>query len=132
MSKNKNYRRYSEYSKRTEEENPEVVEEEVTEEAVEEVERFEPDLPNVDEDYVKDQGLEVNTLQDEVEYGVIANTEKLNVRNKPEVGNNIIGVYDKGTKVTILKDLGEWYSIELEKNSIQVRGFAMKKFINKI
>lgn len=131
MSKNKNYRRYSEYSKRTEEENPEVVEEEVTEEAVEEVEDAEIETP-IEESEPEDQGLEVNTLQDEVEYGVISNTEKLNVRNKPEVGNNIIGVYDKGTKVTILKDLGEWYSIELEKNSIQVRGFAMKKFINKI
>lgn len=131
MSKNKNYRRYSEYSKKTEEEIPEVVEKEVMEEDVEEVKEPELETP-IEEPEPEDQGLEVNTLQDEVEYGVIANTEKLNVRNKPEVGNNIIGVYDKGTKVTILKDLGEWYSIELEKNSIQVRGFAMKKFINKI
>ncbi len=127
MSKNRNRVPYSEYSKygKSEEMVEEVVKEEpVVEEKVEEVA-----VPEVKEEK-KDLGLETNVLSDPVVYGVI-DCERLNVRREPKTGDNIIGVYNKGTKVTILKDLGEWYSVELEKNSVRVRGFAMSKFIKK-
>jgi hypothetical protein len=40
-------------------------------------------------------------------------------------------VYEEGTNATILEDLGEWLSVEVEKNSNKVRGFMMSKFVER-
>ena len=42
-----------------------------------------------------------------------------------------MGIYTKGTEVTILEDAGEWLTVEISKNSIVVRGFVMAKFIKR-
>lgn len=69
-----------------------------------------------------------NTFADEYKEGEIVCT-KLNVRKAPEKGDNVIGVFSKGTKVKIIEDLGDWLSIELSKHGNKIRGFAMKEFI---
>ena len=69
-----------------------------------------------------------NTFADEYKEGEIV-CAKLNVRKAPEKGDNVIGVFSKGTKVKIIEDLGDWLSIELSKHGNKIRGFAMKEFI---
>lgn len=69
-----------------------------------------------------------NTFADEYKEGEIT-CAKLNVRKAPEKGDNVIGVFSKGTKVKIIEDLGDWLSIELSKHGNKIRGFAMKEFI---
>lgn len=108
------------------------VEEPVTEEA----EAEEPiEEPVKAEDTVEEPASDpvrtlytANTFADEYKEGEIT-CAKLNVRKAPEKGDNIIGVFSKGTKVKIIEDLGDWLSIELSKHGNKIRGFAMKEFI---
>lgn len=94
---------------------------------------------NPDELYFKkeeegDPTLEVNTFNANLKKGKIncPNGNQLRVRTSAAVlPNNIMGTYDNETEVTILKDQGEWLFVEISKNSIQVRGFVMSKFISK-
>lgn len=108
------------------------VEEPVTEEA----EAEEPiEEPVKAEDTVEEPASDpvrtlytANTFADEYKEGEIT-CAKLNVRKAPEKGDNVIGVFSKGTKVKIIEDLGDWLSIELSKHGNKIRGFAMKEFI---
>ena len=103
-------------AKEAEAEDP--VEEPIKEETVEEPEVAEP----VRTLYT------ANTFADEYKEGVIS-CERLNVRKAPEKGDNVIGIFTKGTRVKIIEDLGEWVSIEVAKHGNKIRGFAMKEFI---
>ncbi len=144
MSKNRKFRDYAGYSQKEEVKEPVetrvMVEEE--EKELEEViglikeVRGEEQADDVTYDYTKKEkvnthGLDTNTFNAELPTGVI-DTDRLRVRTSPEVrDDNIMGIYTKGTEVTILEDAGEWLTIELSKNSIVVRGFVMAKFIKR-
>lgn len=144
MSKNRKFRDYAGYSQKEEVTEPVETKVMVEEEEkdlegiiglIKEVRSEEQD-DGVTYDYTKKEetnthGLDVNTFKTELPTGVI-DTEKLRVRTSPEVKpNNIIGIYPKGTKVTILEDAGEWLTVEISKNSVVVRGFVMAKFIKR-
>lgn len=144
MSKNRKFRDYAGYSQKEEVTKPVetkvMVEEEEKEleeviDLVKEV-RSEEQADGVTYDYTKKEevnthGLDANTFNAKLPTGVI-DTEKLRVRTSPEVKpNNIMGIYPKGTKVTILEDAGEWLTVEISKNSVVVRGFVMAKFIKR-
>lgn len=130
----KNYR---DYSKRRNFNN-ETVKENITPE----VETDRPEDPedsqglkSLSYDYKKEEidtkGLDANTFAKEYPKGSIK-CERLRLRKDPSTKpNNIVGVYGEGTEVTILEDLGEWLSVEIEKNSNKVRGFMMSKFIER-
>lgn len=144
MSKNRKFRDYAGYSQK--EEVTEPVETKVMiEEEEKDLEGFidlvkkvrsEEQTDSVTYDYTKKEevnthGLDANTFETELPTGVI-DTEKLRVRTSAEVKpNNIMGIYPKGTKVTILEDAGEWLTVEISKNSVVVRGFVMAKFIKR-
>lgn len=139
MSK-KHYRDYTKPETPAEEsviEKVEKIVEEIIEEPVaEEAEAEEPiEEPVKVEDTVEEPVSDpvrtlytANTFADEYKEGEIV-CAKLNVRKAPEKGDNVIGVFSKGTKVKIIEDLGDWLSIELSKHGNKVRGFAMKEFI---
>lgn len=144
MSKNRKFRDYAGYSQKEEIKEPVetrvMIEEEEKEleeviDLVKEV-RGEEQADGVKYEYTKKEevnthGLDANTFETELPTGVI-DAEKLRVRTSPEVRpNNIMGIYPKGTKVTILEDAGEWLTVEISKNSIVVRGFVMAKFIKR-
>lgn len=144
MSKNRKFRDYAGYSQKEEVTEPVETKVMVEEEEkdlegiiglIKEV-RGEEQTDGVTYDYTKKEetnthGLDANTFETELPTGVI-DTEKLRVRTSPEVKpNNIMGIYTKGTKVTILEDAGEWLAVEISKNSIVVRGFVMAKFIKR-
>ena len=144
MSKNRKFRDYAGYSQKEEVTEPVETKVMVEEEEkdlegiiglIKEVRSEEQD-DGVTYDYTKKEetnthGLDANTFKTELPTGVI-DTEKLRVRTSPEVKpNNIMGIYPKGTKVTILEDAGEWLTVEISKNSVVVRGFVMAKFIKR-
>lgn len=144
MSKNRKFRDYAGYSQKEEVTEPVETKAMVEEEEkdlegiiglIKEVRSEEQD-DGVTYDYTKKEetnthGLDANTFKTELPTGVI-DTEKLRVRTSPEVKpNNIMGIYPKGTKVTILEDAGEWLTVEISKNSVVVRGFVMAKFIKR-
>lgn len=144
MSKNRKFRDYAGYSQKEEVTEPVETKVMVEEEEkdlegiiglIKEVRSEELD-DGVTYDYTKKEetnthGLDANTFKTELPTGVI-DTEKLRVRTSPEVKpNNIMGIYPKGTKVTILEDAGEWLTVEISKNSVVVRGFVMAKFIKR-
>ena len=58
-------------------------------------------------------------------YGIVANCEKLNMRNKPSKQSDVICVLTKGDKVKIVETKGEFYNVESEDS----KGFCMKEFI---
>lgn len=92
-------------------------------------------LKSLSYDYKKEEidtkGLDANTFAKEYPVGTVK-CERLRLRKDPSTKpGNIVGVYEEGTKVTILEDLGEWLSVEVEKNSNKVRGFMMSKFIER-
>lgn len=127
MGKNRNYRDYSKkFDSEKEEETKveEVVEETIIEEPKEEA-------------YVKEEidtkGLDANTFANDYPKGKIKCKDKLRVRTSMDAkdNKNVLGLFDNGTEVTILEDLGEWLSIEISKNSIKSRGFVMSKFIER-
>lgn len=130
----KNYR---DYSKRRNFNN-ETVKENITPE----IETNRPEDPEdpqglntLSYDYKKEEidtkGLDANTFAKEYPKGSIK-CERLRLRKDPSTKpGNIVGVYEEGTEVTILEDLGEWMSVEIEKNSNKVRGFMMGKFIER-
>lgn len=130
----KNYR---DYSKRKNFNN-ETVKENITPE----IETNRPEDPEdpqglntLSYDYKKEEidtkGLDANTFAKEYPKGSIK-CERLRLRKDPSTKpGNIVGVYEEGTEVTILEDLGEWLSVEVEKNSNKVRGFMMSKFIER-
>lgn len=127
MGKNRNYRDYSKkFNSEKEEETKveEVAEETTTEEPKEEV-------------YVKEEidtkGLDANTFANEYPKGKIKCVDRLRVRTSTEAkdNKNVLGLFENGTEVTILEDLGDWLSVEIEKNSIKSRGFVMSKFIER-
>jgi hypothetical protein len=130
----KNYR---DYSKRRNF-NEETVKENITSE----VETNRPENPedpqglnSISYDYKKEEidtkGLDANTFAKEYPTGSIK-CERLRLRKDPSTKpGNIVGVYEEGTNVTILEDLGEWLSVEVEKNSNKVRGFMMSKFVER-
>lgn len=144
MSKNRKFRDYSGYSQKEEVKEPVetrvMVEEEEKEleEVIDLVKkvRGEEQADGVTYDYTKKEeinthGLDTNTFKTELPTGVI-DTDRLRVRTSPEVrDDNIMGIYTKGTEVTILEDAGEWLTVEISKNSIVVRGFVMAKFIKR-
>lgn len=145
MSKNRKFRDYTGYSQKEEVTEPVetkvMVEEEEKEleeviDLVKEV-RGEEQADGVTYDYTKKEevnthGLDANTFKTELPTGVIDGAENLRVRTSPEVRkDNIIGIYPKGTEVTILEDAGGWLTVEISKNSIVVRGFVMAKFIKR-
>ena len=135
MSKNRKYRDYTNFSQ----EEPKLT---PAEEDVQDLENIIETVKEVREEpkeevYIKkeegDPSLEVNTFNnDSLKIGTI-NCPKLRVRTSESTAknDNIIGIYEQGTKVTILQDKGEWLFVEIEKNSIQVRGFVMSKFIKR-
>lgn len=135
MSK-KHYRDYTKPETPVEETVVEEVKETVEEPAVEEVPVEEPVEEEVVEEKVEEPEISdpvrtlytANTFADEYKEGEIV-CAKLNVRKTPEKGDNVIGVFSKGTKVKIIEDLGDWLSIELSKHGNKIRGFAMKEFI---
>lgn len=144
MSKNRKIRDYAGYSQKEEVAEPVETKVMVEEEEkdlegiiglIKEVRSEEQD-DGVTYDYTKKEetnthGLDANTFKTELPTGII-DTEKLRVRTSPEVKpNNIMGIYPKGTKVTILEDAGEWLTVEISKNSVVVRGFVMAKFIKR-
>lgn len=144
MSKNRKFRDYAGYSQKEEVTEPVETKVMVEEEEkdlegiiglIKEVRSEEQD-DGVTYDYTKKEetnthGLDANTFKTELPTGAI-DTEKLRVRTSPEVKpNNIMGIYPKGTKVTILEDAGEWLTVEISKNSVVVRGFVMAKFIKR-
>lgn len=144
MSKNRKFRDYAGYSQKEEVTEPVETKVMVEEEEkdlegiiglIKEVRSEEQD-DGVTYDYTKKEetnthGLDANTFKTELPTGVI-DTEKLRVRTSPEVKpSNIMGIYPKGTKVTILEDAGEWLTVEISKNSVVVRGFVMAKFIKR-
>lgn len=144
MSKNRKFRDYAGYSQKEEVTEPVETKVMVEEEEkdlegiiglIKEVRSEEQD-DGVTYDYTKKEetnthGLDANTFKTELPTGII-DTEKLRVRTSPEVKpNNIMGIYPKGTKVTILEDAGEWLTVEISKNSVVVRGFVMAKFIKR-
>ena len=144
MSKNRKFRDYSGYSQKEEVKEPVetrvMVEEEEKEleEVIDLVKkvRGEEQADGVTYDYTKKEevnthGLDANTFKTELPIGVI-DADRLRVRTSPEVrDDNIMGIYTKGTEVTILEDAGEWLTVEISKNSIVVRGFVMAKFIKR-
>jgi hypothetical protein len=144
MSKNRKFRDYAGYSQKEEVKEPVetrvMVEEEEKEleEVIDLVKkvRGEEQADGVTYDYTKKEevnthGLDANTFKTELPTGVI-DTDRLRVRTSPEVrDDNIMGIYTKGTEVTILEDAGEWLTVEISKNSIVVRGFVMAKFIKR-
>lgn len=135
MSKNRNYRDYSYKKKPVEaiEELPVEETQEVSEEAIEKLpeETQEVNLNYTNKEEIDTKGLGANTFAEEYPKGKIS-CDKLRVRTSPAVEpNNILGLYLKGTEVAILKDMGEWLSVEIEKNSVTVRGFVMAEFIER-
>ena len=139
MSK-KHYRDYTKPEAPVEETVVEKVEEIVEEPVAEEAETEEPIEEPIEEPVKAEDTIEepvsdpirtlytANTFADEYKEGEIV-CAKLNVRKAPEKGDNVIGVFSKGTKVKIIEDLGDWLSIELSKHGNKIRGFAMKEFI---
>lgn len=61
--------------------------------------------------------------------GVVTNCTKLNVRIKPEPGAQIVTVIDAGTQVEIdvEKSTAEWYKVLVPSVN---EGYCMRKFIN--
>lgn len=63
--------------------------------------------------------------------GVVANCERLKVREKPSTINdlNVICKIEEGTKLLVSEEetYAEWYKVTLENG---VEGYCMKKFIN--
>ena len=126
----KNYRDYSKRKNFKEE----TVKEEITENIPENPEDPQG-LDSLSYDYKKEEidtkNLDANTFAKEYPIGTIQ-CERLRLRKDPAIKpGNIVGVYEEGTKVTILEDLDEWLSVEVEKNSNKVRGFMMSKFIKR-
>lgn len=133
MSKNRNYRDYSNRNKVEEEKTEEQIVEEtiVSEEVKEEDPVEEVNLDYTKKEEIDTKGLDANVFAEELPKGKIS-CDKLRVRTSPAAEpNNILGIYLKGTEVTILKDMGEWLSVEIEKNSVTVRGFVMAEFIER-
>lgn len=130
----KNYRDYSKHRN--------FKDETVKENITPEVETNRPENPedsqgldSLSYDYKKEEidtkSLDANTFAKEYPVGIIQ-CERLRLRKDPAVKpGNIVGVYEDGTEVTILEDLDEWLSVEVEKNSNKVRGFMMSKFIKR-
>lgn len=152
MGKNRKYRDYTNYGQTEEKNEPieTVVEEEdelvdedqELDEIVDTIkavrETAEEKSDGVTYDYtqkeeVNTKGLDENTFESGHPHGKIK-ADKLRIRTSPSSANNnnILGIYDKGTVVTILKEEDGWMTVELEKNSNKVRGFAMAKFIERI
>ena len=115
MSKNRKFRDYAGYSQKEEVKEPVetrvMVEEEEKEleEVIDLVKkvRGEEQADGVTYDYTKKEkvnthGLDTNTFKTELPTGVI-DTDRLRVRTSPEVrDDNIMGIYTKGTEVTII------------------------------
>ena len=57
---------------------------------------------------------------------MFVNTNKLNVREKPDQNSKVISQIEKNTKVEILGDYGEWSKIEINGKS----GYINEKFLS--
>lgn len=68
----------------------------------------------------------------EVKRGTVI-AELLNVRTAPEVGDNIIGTFKKGTKIEIITKGGtsnDWFFVKGEMlTGVSVSGYVMSKYI---
>lgn len=79
---------------------------------------LEPAEPEVEEK------VEIKSeVKPKVVNGIVVNCSKLNMRVAPNITANIVGTLDKGEKVTILGEKGEFYKIG---ESV----YCMKKFIS--
>ena len=82
------------------------------------------DVENVD---VAVESIEEPIVEVKKLIGVVANCEKLNVRNRPNVKGNVVCIIDKGTEVEIDEagSTNEFYKVA----SVNFKGFCMKKYI---
>lgn len=65
-----------------------------------------------------------------VEIGVVANCEKLNVRNNPAATAAVELVITKGTEVEIIGSVGDFYNVRKGTVSEGFTGWCMKKYIS--
>lgn len=54
------------------------------------------------------------------------NCKRLNVRNEPKIGDNVVDVLEEGYKLTLIDENEEYYAIASEPNKNK---YVMKKFI---
>lgn len=52
--------------------------------------------------------------------------KRLNVRNEPKIGDNVVDVLEEGCKLTLIDENEEYYTIASELNQ---NNYVMKKFI---
>ena len=113
-------RNYTNYSKKNENLEPEVVETDPIEVMQMSVPESELEAaPAVVEATVAPKNLKV---------GNVTNCTKLNVRAKPDANGHVVTVIDAGSEVEIDLDLStsEWYKVNTFDN---VSGYCMRKFI---
>lgn len=65
-----------------------------------------------------------------VKIGVVANCEKLNVRNNPHPNAAIELVISKGTEVEIVDSNGDFYCVRKGTTTEGFNGWCMKKYIS--
>lgn len=54
----------------------------------------------------------VNAIEDYVTRYAVVEVDRLNVRKEPDISNGRIGYIDRGEKVEILENLGEWLKVQ--------------------
>lgn len=58
--------------------------------------------------------------------GIVVDTDLLNIRKGPGVGNPVVCIIEKGTTVTNVEEVNdEWYKVETPKGN----GYCMKTFV---
>lgn len=95
------------------------------ESVIEEVVETEPATEDVTVETVPEKKPEKK-----VKIGVVANCEKLNVRNNPSLNAAVELVITKGTKVEIVDSHGDFYSVRKGTVTEGFSGWCMKKYIS--
>ena len=100
------------------------------------------DVTPVAEPIVEAVAAEVETVVEEpvvekkpepkkkVKIGVVANCERLNVRNNPHPAAHVELVISKGTEVEITGSNGDFYSVRKGTTTEGFNGWCMKKYIS--
>lgn len=117
-------RNYTNYSKKNESVEPEVVEIVETPEA--QVMQF--SVPETEPEVKMEPETTTEAVPEIPKIGTVSGCTKLNVRRKPAAGADVVTIINVGTEVEIdeAKSTAEWYKVITNTN---VEGYCMRKFI---
>ena len=114
-------RNYTNYSKKNENVEPEIVE-------TSEVQVMQFSVPETEPEVKMEPETTTEAVPEIPKIGTVANCAKLNVRIKPVAGAQVVSVIDAGTQVEIdeSKSTDEWYKVLIPAVN---EGYCMRKFV---